>query len=306
MRVGPLSLGCAPIANLGREVSSADAHAAIDASWRAGVRYFDVAPHYGLGLGEVRLGEVLRTKNRDDYVISTKVGRLLVDTGVSRADDEGFAVSTSLRRRLDYSRDGVLRSIEESLGRLGIDRIDLVFVHDPDDFREIALRETFPALDELRAQGVIKSYGAGMNQAAMLLDFIHETDSDVLMCAGRYTLLDQSALPLLDAAKKKNVSIVAAGVFNSGLLARATPAENATFDYRPASPALLQQVRSLAETCAEYGVPLPVAAAQFPLRHDGVSTVCLGARSGEQAQQNAGLFHVKVPEDLWRAVEKSN
>ena len=303
LMVGPMALGCAPIANLGREVTPEDAYETIRASWDAGARYFDVAPHYGLGLGESRLGAALRDKPREDYILSSKIGRLLVESGDSQSDDEGFAVTTALRRRRDYSRDGVRRSIESSLTRLGVDRLDIVFVHDPDDFREIALKETFPALEELREDGLITSYGAGMNQSEMLLDFVVETQSDVMMCAGRYTLLDRSGAELMNAAMSRDVSIVAAGVFNSGLLARDVPDASATFDYLPAPSELLERARGLAEVCADFKVPLPAAAAQFPLRHLAVSTVCLGARTAEQATRNAGLFGVGIPEALWAAID---
>jgi D-threo-aldose 1-dehydrogenase len=299
--VGPNAFGVAPLANLGREVSDEDAAAALEAAWAAGVRYFDTAPHYGLGLGERRLGAFLRTKPRDEFVLSTKVGRLLVENADGpQPDDEGFAVTSSLVRRRDYSGDGVHRSLEQSLERMGLDRIDLVFVHDPDDFRAEALKGAFPALDELRRQGTIVSYGAGMNQSELLTTFVRDTDLDVVMCAGRYTLLEQGALAeLLPAATERGVSIVAAAVFNSGLLARDRPPVEATYNYAPASPELLERVNSIADVCDAHGVSLPAAALQFPLGHPAVSTVCTGARSAEQVQRNAALFDVEIPDALW-------
>jgi D-threo-aldose 1-dehydrogenase len=302
LHVESLSYGVAALGNLYREVTAEVAHDAVDAAWEAGVRYFDVAPHYGLGLAERRLGEALASRPRDEFVISTKVGRLLVesDSHPGEMDDEGFAVPRTHVRVRDYSRDGVLRSIDESLRRTGFDRLDIVLVHDPDDYRREALDGAFPALDELRRQGVIRSYGAGMNQSAMLTDFVRETDLDVVMVAGRYTLLDRSAGDdLLPAAAERGVSVIAAGVFNSGILATDDIASDAMFDYAPAPAAVLAQARRLAERCRDHGVSLPVAAAQFPLTHDSVSTVCLGARSRSQVLRNAQLFETPVPAELW-------
>ena len=301
LRVGPYSFGAAPIANLGRQITEADAHAAVDAAWEAGIRYFDVAPHYGLGLGEERIGAALAERPRGEYVLSTKVGRLLVDNPEgARQDPEGFAVTSPLTRRLDYSRDGVLRSIEQSLDRLGVDYIDVAFVHDPDDYYHDALEGAFPALEELRSQGVIRSYGAGMNQSRMLAEFVHATDSDIVMCAGRYSLLEQGALDdLMPAATEHGVSIVAAAVFNSGILARDRPSPEATYNYGPAPSHVLARVNAIADVCERYAVPLPAAAIQYPLRHPAVSTVCIGARSAEQVARNVALFDTQIPEALW-------
>lgn len=301
LRVGPNAFGLAPIANLGRDVSDDVAAGALEAAWATGVRYFDTAPHYGLGLGERRLGAFLRTKPRDEFVVSTKVGRLLVQNpSGSQVDDEGFAVTSPLMRRRDYSGDGIRRSLDESLARLGFDRVDLVFVHDPDDFYEEAMDGSFPALEQLRGEGVVTSYGAGMNQTAMLTDFVRNTDLDVVMCAGRYTLLDQSGLDdLLPAASARSVSIVAAAVFNSGILARDRPSPDATYDYAPAPAELLGRTVAIAELCEAHGVPLPAAALRFALGHPAVATVCIGARSAEQMLRNAALFDVAIPDALW-------
>ena len=301
LHVGPYSFGAAPIANLGHRVTDQAAHQAIDAAWDAGIRYFDVAPHYGLGLGEERLGAALTGRPREDFIISTKVGRLLVTNPAGRqADPEGYDVVSPLTRRRDYSRDGVVRSVEESLIRLGLDYLDIVFVHDPDDYYREALDEAFPALDELRAQGIIRSFGAGMNQSEMLAEFTLNTSLDVIMCAGRYTLLDQRALDdLLPAATGHGVSIVAAAVFNSGILAQMRPAPNATYDYSPATREMVDRVNGIADICERHSVPLPAAAIQFSLGHPAVSTVCVGARSSEQVERNVSLFDVKISGDLW-------
>jgi D-threo-aldose 1-dehydrogenase len=290
------------VANLGRAVTDDEWRGAVPASWTAGVRYFDVAPHYGLGLGEQRLAVGLAGHRRAEFIVSTKVGRLLVpaENPLGLLDDEGFAVPANHVRVRDYSRDGVLRSLESSLARLWLDSVDMLFVHDPDDYYREALDGAFPALEELRSQGVIRSYGAGMNQSEMLADFVRNTNLDVVMLAGRYTLLDQGGLDgLLPACQERGVSVVAAGVFNSGLLARSRPRPDATYDYLPAPPALIARANRIADVCESHGVPMPAAAAQFPLGHPSVATVCLGARSAEQAQRNAALFDVEIPASLW-------
>jgi len=304
LEVGPNAFGVAPIANLGREVSAEDAWAAMDAAWSAGVRYYDTAPHYGLGLGEQRLGEFLRTKPRDEFIISTKAGRLLVENPLgAQPDVDGFAVTSTLVRQLDYSGDGVRRSLDESLTRLGLDRIDIVFVHDPDDHFSETIDGAFPALDELRRAGVITSYGAGMNQTEMLTRFVNETDLDIVMCAGRYSLLEQGALDdLLPAAEARGVSVVAAAVFNSGLLARDRPSADATYNYGPAPAELIARVNAIADVCEAHGVTLPAAAMQFALGHPAVATVCTGARSADQVERNARLFEVQIPDGLWSAL----
>ncbi|MFC5502396.1 aldo/keto reductase [Lysinimonas soli] len=301
LEVGPNGFGVAPIANLGREISPEAAWGALEAAWSAGVRYYDTAPHYGLGLAEQRLGEFLRTKPRDEFILSTKVGRLLVENPSGpQPDDEGFAVTSPLIRRRDYSGDGIRRSLDESLERLGLDHVDVVFVHDPDDYYREAMEGSFPALDELRRTGVITSYGAGMNQTAMLADFVRNTELDVVMCAGRYTLLEQGGLDdLMPAAAARDVSIVAAAVFNSGLLARDRPSADVTYNYVQAPPAVLQRVNAIADVCEAHGVALPAAALQFPLGQPTVATVCTGARSAEQVQRNAELFEVPIPDALW-------
>jgi D-threo-aldose 1-dehydrogenase len=210
------------IGNLYRVTAPQAAAAAVDAAWEAGVRYFDTAPHYGLGLSERRLGAALSDRPREEYVLSSKVGRLLVPNEHPRGvDDQGFVVRDDLRRQWDFSRDGVLRSLEGTLERTGLDRLDIVYLHDPDEHWRQAADKAMPALAELRDQGVIGAIGAGMNQSAMLTRFLRETAADVVMLAGRYTLLDQSALDdVLPAAQEHGKSVVAVGVFNSGRSAR--------------------------------------------------------------------------------------
>ncbi|MFI5800020.1 aldo/keto reductase [Streptomyces sp. NPDC051677] len=296
-----LGFGASVIGNLYRITPSHDAQAAVETAWEAGVRYFDTAPHYGLGLSERRLGAALRDRPRDTYVVSSKVGRLLVPnerpTGV---DTEGFVVRDDLCRQWDFSRDGVLRSIEATLERTGLDRLDVVYLHDPDDHWRQAAEEAMPALAELRDQGVIGAIGAGMNQSAMLARFLRETAADVVMLAGRYTLLDQSALDaVLPAALELGKSVVAVGVFNSGLLSRDRPAEGMKYDYQDAPPALVDRARAIADVCAAHGTTLPAAAIAFPLTHPAIINVTLGMRTPEQVVRNVELHDRHVPDGLW-------
>ncbi|MGN9785737.1 aldo/keto reductase [Nonomuraea sp. ZG12] len=289
-------LGTAPIGGLFRAVTDEQARATIDVAWEGGVRLFDTAPHYGLGLSERRLGAALA--GRSGYVLSTKVGRLLVPSSRGGRDDEGFDVPATYERVWDFSRDGVRRSLEESLERLGLPQVDLVLIHDPDAHVDQAIAEAYPALAELRAQGVVKAIGVGMNQWQAPLRFVQETDIDVVMLAGRYTLLDQSGLPLLAACAERGVRVLAAGVFNSGLLA--TPEPSGTFDYAPAPPALVERARRVAAICERHGVRLPQAAMAFPLRHPAVAAVVLGARTPEEIRTNFALRRRPVPDVLWR------
>jgi D-threo-aldose 1-dehydrogenase len=301
--VTELSFGGAAIGNLFTEVSDEAAAAAVTAAWNGGIRTFDTAPHYGLGLSERRLGAALRQYPRDQYVISTKVGRLLERACPPYGPDtEAFAVPATCRRVRDYSADGVRRSLVASLDRLGLDRIDVALIHDPDDHGEQALREAYPALERLRAEGSVRAIGVGMNQAEMLTRFVTDADVDVVLIAGRYTLLDQSAgRDLLPAAGDRGVSVLAAGVFNSGLLA--APAANASYDYRPAPGNLVARARRLEAICAEFGVPLRAAAARFPLRNPAVASVLIGARSAAEVTDAVSLRQSEIPAALWDALD---
>ena len=296
-----LGFGASVIGNLYRETPPQDATAAVAAAWDAGIRYFDTAPHYGLGLSERRLGEALAGRPRAEFAVSSKVGRLLIPNDDPQGmDTEGFAVPDTLRRQWDFSRDGVLRSIDDTLARTGLDRLDLVYLHDPDDHWRQASREAVPALAELRDQGVVGAIGAGMNQSAMLSRFLRETDVDVVMLAGRYTLLDQSALDdVLPAASELGKAVVAVGVFNSGLLSRERPVAGLKYDYQDAPPELVNRARRLAEVCEEHGTTLPAAAIAFPLAHPAVVNVTLGMRSADQVARNAELHAKPVPAELW-------
>ena len=300
LEVSELGFGAAPIGNLYDKVDDEMATSTVDAAWDVGIRYFDTAPHYGLGLSEQRLGAALASRPRHEYVLSTKVGRLLVpNPAPTGLDLEGFAVADDLTRQLDYSADGVKRSIEASLKRLRLDRIDIVLVHDPDQYIDQAIAEAIPALVDLREQGVVGAVGVGMNQWQAPLRVVRESDVDAVMLAGRWTLLDRSGAELLDACAAAEVSVLAAAPFNSGLLAEAWPPDGARFDYEEASAQWLGKARSLATTCQKYGVALPQAALQFPLRHPAVATVVAGMDTIEHVIADAAWFDAAVPDDLW-------
>lgn len=264
-------------------MSEQDARATIDAAWDAGIRFFDVAPLYGSGLSERRLGAALAERPRDEYVLSTKVGRLLVDGEIV----------------FDFSRDGVRRSLDESLERLGLDRVDVLLVHDPEHQMELALREALPAVRELRDQGVVGAIGAGMNYPVELERIAREGVDCVLM-AGRYTLVDRSGLGLLDACAELGVDVIAAGVFNSGILAGGT-----TFNYQPAPPELLSRARAVFEECERRRVAATAAALQFPLTHPAVKRVLVGARSPAELRADVEAFAAKLPDQTLSAIAAS-
>jgi D-threo-aldose 1-dehydrogenase len=302
LAVSELGFGGASLGNLYIETSGADARASVDAAWDGGVRYFDTAPHYGLGLSERRLGAALADRPRADYALSTKVGRLLEPNPVpagSDLDSGGFAVPDDLVRRFDFSRDGVLRSLEASLGRLGVSRVDVVYVHDPDEYVDQVIAEAIPALAELRDQGVIGAVGVGMNQWQAPLRMVREADLDVVMLAGRWTLLDRSGAPLLAECAERGVAVVAAAPYNSGLLARDWPEPGSHFNYGYAPADILDQARSLADICRRHGTRLPAAALQFPLRHPAVTAVVAGMRTADEVKAALRLLAEPVPEAAW-------
>lgn len=277
-----VGLGTSAIGGLYEELDDATARATLEAAWAAGTRYFDTAPHYGAGLAERRLGSFLRDLPRAEFTVSTKVGRLI------RAGE----------RVRDYSADGVYASLAESLERTGLDRFDTLFIHDPDDHWDEAVGAAYPALARLRAEGAVGSIGAGMNQAEMLTRFVTETDIDRVLVAGRYSLLDRTAeVELLPACAARGVDVVVGGVFNSGVLA--APGPDAHYDYGPVPPSIMARVEELAASCARHGVPLPAAAAQFPLRHEAVTSILIGARTPEEVAQNAAYLDVAIPDALW-------
>lgn len=295
LQVSKLSLGCAPLANLYSSVTTEQADATIRAALDSGIAYFDTAPHYGSGLSETRTGDTLRTVARDTFVISTKVGRLLAP---GRADGDLFDDVPPLHSEFDFSADGVHRSLEASLERLGLDHIDIVHVHDPDDHLDQALTEAYPALRRWRDEGVVGAIGAGMNFAEPLTRIVNEADVDCVLLAGQYTLLNQNGLAaLFPACEATGTRVIAAAVFNTGILA--DPTDNATYFYAPASAEQLTKARAIQAVCARYDVPLPAAALQFALGHPVVETVLTGMRSPEEVAANTAYFNQPIPADVW-------
>lgn len=303
-----LGLGTAPLGGLFTSVPDSEAHATVEAAWDLGLRFFDTAPLYGYGSAEKRLGAVLAGKPRDTFTLATKVGRLLrqVSDGDKRDVDltqmhEGqpFYKDTSEAVPVfDFSYDGALRSLDESLERLGVDRVDVVHVHDPDDYLDEAINGACRALVELRDQGVIGAVGVGIDYCAPAVRLLDEVDLDCLLIAGRMTLLDHQALSaLLPRALERQVAIIAAGVFNSGVLA--APTVGATFDYVPCSPEILARALGMADVCARHGVPLKAAALHFPYRHPAVAAVVTGARSPAEIAENVELAGLELPTALW-------
>ena len=301
LALSELSLGCAQLGNLYRELSDAEARSTVDTAWELGLRYFDTAPHYGLGLSERRLGAALASRRREDYVLSSKVGRVLEPLdAVDGLDDQGFVVPASHRRRWDFTREGIRRSLGESLERLDLDRLDIVYLHDPDEHWTDVLATGYAALEELRTNGIVGAIGAGMNRSPMLARFVRETDVDVVMLAGRYTLLEQDALDdLLPLCCERRVAVVAAGVFNSGMLASPHPRDDAKYDYREAPGEILERAQAIARICRRHGTTLPAAALAFPLAHPAVASVCVGVQSAPQMRIDEALYREAIPADLW-------
>ncbi len=302
MRRTRLGLGCAGLGNLYRAISDETAASTVAAAWDAGIRYFDTAPHYGLGLSERRLGAALRGRPRTDYSVSTKVGRLLVadPAGAGRPDPEGFAVPATHRRVRDFSRDGVRRSLEQSLQRLGLDHVDLVLLHDPEGSGRQALDEAYPALAELRAAGTVSAIGVGSKDLGVLCRFAAETEVDTVLLAGRYTLLEQPALDeLLPLCTERGVQVVNAGVFNSGLLAVADPHDGLPYEYGLAPAEVLRRAQSMAARCAAHGSSLPAAALAFAGAHPAVTGLLLGAQTPEEVRAGVAMIGSPPPPALW-------
>jgi D-threo-aldose 1-dehydrogenase len=303
-----LGLGLAGIGGLYQPVSDEQAVAVVDRAWARGIRLFDTAPLYGYGRSEHRAGLALRGRPRDAYVLATKVGRLLVagQPGPDLWADPPAGVAPTF----DFSAAGVRRSVEQSLERLGLDRVDVLHLHDPDNHFTPALREAYPVLADLRAAGLIGAVGVGMNQAAMLARFVRETGGagaagdadrrglDCVLVAGRYTLLDQSALgDLLPLCAGRGVGVLAAAVYNSGLLA--DPVANPRYNYVPAPDDLRARALAIRAVCERHGVPLRAAAVQFPFGHPAVTAVVCGAGDPAEVDDTAAMLAHPVPAALW-------
>lgn len=310
VEVTRLGFGAAPAAGLYRPVAEPDGVATIRHAWEMGIRTFDMAPLYGYGNAERRCGLALQGEPRDTFTISTKVGRLLIPTDQLTPDmdrdwqrfgdqpDAYYHGTPDVRPVFDYSGDGIRRSVEDSLERTGLGRIDILYIHDPDGHMETALHEAWPAMERLRAEGTVGAIGLGMNSADHLAWFCARATPDVLMVAGRYTILDQAALAeLLPRCVADGIAVVIAGVMNSGLLA--DPRPGATFDYAPADQSWVDKAQRLREVCAAHGVSLRAAAVQFAMAHPAVVSLMAGVRSIAHLDEYPELMTVPIPASLW-------
>ncbi|HLT02838.1 MAG TPA: aldo/keto reductase [Geminicoccaceae bacterium] len=310
VEVTVMGFGGAPLGNMYQAFSDAQARATLEACWDAGIRYFDTAPLYGFGLSEHRLGEALRGRNRGDFVLSTKVGRLLKAGDPATLDHGQFKDSLPFAQVYDYSYDGVMRSLEDSLQRLGTWRVDILLVHDLDvwthgseEARRTRVAEFmaggYGAMVQLRDEGTVRAIGAGVNETAACQDLAERGDFDCFLLAGRYTLLEQAPLDeFLPLCERRRIALIIGGAYNTGILATgAVP--GAYFQYAPAPEEIMERVRRIEAVCARHGVRLPTAALQFPLGHPAVATVIPGTRSPEEVAQNVEIFAPDVPADFW-------
>jgi D-threo-aldose 1-dehydrogenase len=299
VHVSRLGLGCASLGGWPDRITYDEAARTIEAAWETGVRYFDVAPLYGYGQAERWLGRALRAYPRDEYVILTKVGFLLRPGDPDEPSMYRMAGRNPLRPVRDDSADGVGASLTESIERLGCERIDIALIHDPEDWMDAAMEGTYAGLRALRAEGVVGAIGLGMNYPAPMTSLLRRAAFDCLLIAGRYTLLDQEALvELLPTALKLGVSIIAGGVYNSGILA--DPDRSPRFHYAPAAEDVLATARRMREVCVRHGVTLGAAAIQFPFGHPAVAAVVVGAQHAAEVRENAANLEMPVPGGLWQ------
>jgi D-threo-aldose 1-dehydrogenase len=306
-----MGLGCAQMGNLYRLTSYEECKGAFDQAWERGIRYFDTAPHYGHSRSELRLGTMLADKPRKDYVVSTKVGRLMVpDAGIGD-EANGFINPLPFRGVYDYSSDGILRSFEDSQKRLGVIDPDILYIHDIGTvthgeknahyWSQLTHGGGFKALQSLKEQGLVKAIGLGVNEWEVVRDAMAETQIDIAMLAGRYTLLEQQSLDFMDDCVKAGTAIVIAGAFNSGILAG-----NRKFNYEDAPANLLKRVEALERLCGEMNVSLQAAALQFPAFHPAVVSVVSGARNGAQMAANVDWFEQVIPTEFWSALQSQS
>lgn len=293
-----LGFGGAPLGGLFEHVDEDTAAGAVLAAYDCGIRYFDTAPFYGHGKAEIRLGAILRQYRRDDFTLSTKVGRVLVPAEGGVVENNEYRDTLSYNPVFDLSPDGIRRSFESSLERLGLDRIDIALLHDPDDYFDQAVGEAFPALVRMREEGLVSAIGAGMNQWEMPYELARRVDVDCFLLAGRYTLLDPSAgARLLPECENRGISILLGGPYNSGILAGGEH-----YNYEAAPPEMIEKKSRLEAVCAAHGVPLKAAALQFPLRHRAVASVVAGARSATEVRENVAMMAVDIPRHFWDAI----
>jgi D-threo-aldose 1-dehydrogenase len=315
VRVTQMGFGGAPLGNMYQAFPDAQAWAAVRTCYDSGIRYFDTAPLYGFGLSEHRVGEALRGLDRDSFVLSTKVGRLLRPGDVGGAGRAQFKTPMPFRGVFDYSYDGVMRSVEDSLQRLGMSRIDVLLAHDLDVWThgsEDARRERvaafmtggYRALRKLRDEGAVRAIGAGVNEAEACQDLAARGDFDCFLLAGRYTLLEQAPLDsLLPLCVERNIGLIIGGAYNTGILATGAVA-GAYYNYLPAPPEIIDRVRRIEAVCARHGVRLATAALQFPLGHPAVATVSVGVRSADEVKRNLETFAPAIPADVWAELKQ--
>lgn len=309
-KVTALGFGGAPIGNFMRPFTDEAARRLVDQSWDQGVRYFDTAGLYGHGLSEYRLGHALHERPREEYSLLTKVGRTLTPADPATFDSGLWVDPAPMKVTYDYTYDGIMRSVEGAMQRLLTDHLEVMLIHDVDVYThgveaqagyfETAVNDGFRALEKLRDEGVVDAIGFGVNESGILHDAVLRTDSDVVLLAGRYTLLEQDPLDdLLPACSEREISVLLGGVFNSGVLATGA-VEGAKFNYDPAPEEVLAKARSLEKICARYEVPLAAAALQFAYAHPAVASICIGSRNEQQQDQTARYCSMTIPDQLWQ------
>lgn len=312
LEVTSFAFGTAPVGNIFREIDDQTSRAMFDHAWDAGVRYFDTAPMYGHGLSELRTSEALRWRNRDDYVLSSKVGRLLRPARRDSIDFAPWVNAAPFEMEFDYSYDGTMRSFEDSLQRLALEHIDILFIHDidvytrgaeqPEVFRQ-AMDGCYKALARLRDEKVVKAIGVGVNEWQVCHEALKQRDFDCFLLAGRYTLLEQDALDeFLPLCEARGAAVVVGGGFNSGILATGAK-PGAKYNYAPAPAEIMDRVAKIEAVCAEYGVPLAAAALQFVVAHPAVPAFCAGTRTAQQLDQNLAWFQHPIPAEFWAALK---
>ena len=283
IKVTDIGMGGAPLVS----TEESNAIETLQTAYNEGIRYFDTAPYYGTGISEIYFGKFLSSVKRNSFVISTKVGRLIENQEI----------------RFDYTREGILRSLDESLKRLNLDHIDIALIHDPDDHYRQALNESFPTLSDLKSQGIIKAIGCGMNQWQMLLEFANNVDFDCFLLAGRYTLLDHSAMySLMPKCLEKNISIILGGPYNSGILASDFKSES-TYFYEPSPTKVTEKARLIKKVCDKYEVPLKAASLQFGLNHPSVVSTIPGPSNPNELKENLKMVNIAINNDLWKELK---
>jgi D-threo-aldose 1-dehydrogenase len=316
LEVDTLGFGCAPLGNLYHNISDIESKAVFKAAWQAGFRHFDTAPHYGQGLSERRTGDLLRPLQGKEYILSTKVGRILKPAGYTD-ERHGFVSPMPFDIHYDYSYDGIMRSFEDSLQRLGLDRIDILYMHDigrdthgaeNDKHFPIAMQGGYKAMDELRSQGLVKAIGLGVNEYQVCEQAMDYGSWDCFLLAGRYSLLEQESLKtFLPKCQANNCSVIIGGPYNSGILATGVRGKGiANYNYAPASADIIERVDKIETICDQYQVTLAAAALQFPLGHPTIASVIPGSGNISRIQKTIDLFNQSIPNEFWQSLKAAN